>query len=57
MKQISECKILWKFKDGSVMVAFRNCVTKQEKTQAYKTEAAAKTAITKFEKRMARIYG
>lgn len=57
MKQISECSILWKFKDGSVMVAFRNCVTKQEKTQAYKTEAAAKTAITKFEKRMARIYG
>lgn len=57
MKQISECKILWKFNDGSVMVGFRNCVTEHEHTEAYKTEAAAKTAITKFEKRMARIYG
>lgn len=43
--------------DGRVVVFLRNEVTGAEDVRLYKTTAAAKAAVTRFEKRMARIYG
>ena len=57
MKQIAKCTIMYRWQDGSVTVLFQNIVTNVQKTQTYKNESAAKCAVTKFEKRMARIYG
>lgn len=43
--------------DGRVVVYMKNCTTGAEDVRLYKTTAAAKAAVTRFEKRMARIYG
>ena len=43
--------------DGRVVVFMRNEITGAEDVKHYKTTAAAKAAVTRFEKRMARIYG
>jgi hypothetical protein len=43
--------------DGRVVVFMRNEITGAEDVKLYKTTAAAKAAVTRFEKRMARIYG
>ena len=43
--------------DGSVDITFTNCLTGVTETRHYKTEAAAKGAVTKIGNRLARIYG
>lgn len=57
MKQIAKCTVMYRWQDGSVTVLFQNMVTMAQHTQTYKNKASAKCAVTKFEKRMARIYG
>ena len=56
MKHIART-VMYRWQDGSVTVLFQNMVTMAQHTQTYKNKSAAKCAVTKFEKRMARIYG
>ena len=43
--------------DGSVDVLFRNCMTGAEETRHYKNRATAKAQVTRFSRRMLRLYG
>ena len=43
--------------DGSVSVLFRNDRTGEERTRHYKTQSAAQGQITRFVRRMIKIYG
>ena len=54
MKPTTKCTVMYRWQDGSVTVLFQNMVANAQKTQTYKNESAAKCAVTKFEKRMAR---
>ena len=56
IEKISECKFEH-LSNGHVSVLFVNYKTCEMKAKEYKNMAAAQAQVTKFEKRIARIFG
>ena len=56
IEKISECKFE-QLSNGHVAVLFVNYKTGEMKAKEYKSMAAAQAQVTRFQKRIARIYG
>ena len=56
-RKVAECEYVRRWNDGSVDVVFKCYGNGYEEVKNFKTMAAAKSQVTKFLNKCARIYG
>lgn len=56
-RKVAECEYIRRWNDGSVDVVFKCYGNGYEEVKNFKTMAAAKSQVTKFLNKCARIYG